>query len=339
MTTSLASLFDIVMSRTCHRRHYLFQSMLLCCVWICWMSYLNLDQLSVSSSPLEDSSLHNQLFILPPNSERSSKKKSSVTTSMKGHRHHPKKDNNSTGTTTAAAAASRQNNYWIAFNATKDNPVPVVMGVSGELGNYMHYLAHGYGIFRLARQNYGIHTKMVFRKLPRSPRKTVKRTVQTIQTCFPWFQYFDLKTEFDLEEYRKKQRLVWGSPQVLGVHNKPQAQPAALQNNLRQLQRTILKMSEMMLEEQQARTFTGEDNPSSSSSSSSISPPYITVGYMKNYAFLDRYYEQYQELFSMDEDKCCRQLPEEDETVFVSQTRVPCRVTSYLLLILCSVIM
>jgi hypothetical protein len=64
--------------------------------------------------------------------------------------------------------ARHQNDYWIAFNATKNNPVPIVLGVAGKLGNYLHYLAHGYDLFRLAKDKYGIHTKMVIQKLPRS---------------------------------------------------------------------------------------------------------------------------------------------------------------------------
>jgi hypothetical protein len=42
--------------------------------------------------------------------------------------------------------------------------------------------------------------KMVVRKLPPSPCKKVKWTVQTIQNGFPSFQYFDWNNnDFDLE--------------------------------------------------------------------------------------------------------------------------------------------
>jgi hypothetical protein len=198
--------------------------------------------------------------------------------------------------------------YWTVSALTQVNPVVIVMDCMGELGNYLHFHAHGYGLYVMAKE-YGINANVIFHRRERSTPKKAKATTQILNQCFPVFQEFELDETHDILRSRRVQEEWLGEERASKFvlrHSQHDVEPKALDMMFRRLQQAIIER---------------ESNPPTDPEHNELllPLPFLQVSVMKNFAFLDEHYDIYRSLFQMNETKCCDQVPDPDETVFVSR--------------------
>jgi hypothetical protein len=187
---------------------------------------------------------------------------------------------------------------------TNENPVYIVMETMGELGNYLHFLAHGYGLFRMALQEYGIVGRMILRRRKGSSASKAKKTMYILRKCFINFEGLFVYNVYDdhvnlnehvwLDEALEKTQFKLTSGHPIR-DNKP------VQDVLKSIQKELIRSS----------------NAEPYKNASTV---VLRVSTMINSYFLDRHYETYRKLFAINETKCCKQkhFPQEDESIFVS---------------------
>jgi hypothetical protein len=187
------------------------------------------------------------------------------------------------------------------------------MDCMGELGNYLHYIAHGYGLFELAKREYGIHTKLIFRPKENSKVNRAKAATSYLRECFPRFRNFQTNVLHNLGNQWEAQEdwLGEGVAAWLRIRKAEHTEPESLDESFRFLQQALL----------QKMTTDPASNSSETKNAQGwvvLSKPFLLVQRMHNYHFLDEHYDAYRRLFEFDETKCCKNLPHPDEEVFVS---------------------
>jgi hypothetical protein len=195
------------------------------------------------------------------------------------------------------------------YALTQDNPVTIVVETMGELGNFLHFNAHGYGLYDMAK-SYGINARIIFRRQQGTRPAKAKKTVAHLHECFPHFERFQLDDKYDPRKSRQLQE-EWLGEEVASrfqIHKLWQIEEPSMDETFRLLQQAILEKESnppQLLEE----SNTGERI---------LKLPFLQVSVMKNLRFIDENFDVYHDLFQMDEEKCCKELPESDEEVFVS---------------------
>jgi hypothetical protein len=178
--------------------------------------------------------------------------------------------------------------------------VTFVVHLGGELGNHLTYLARGMGLVEMAKQEYGLSTKLVLKQQGSSK---ANRTKQILQRCFPHFRSIDFELgnseEYDRrkEQQRRNQWTIANQDILDGVNGNRSQVHAAMQHT-------------RFLARSPSKPTIGSD--------ANITLPLVESIVMDEHLFLDEYYDEIRQAFSIDEDVCCRQLPDPDETVFVS---------------------
>jgi hypothetical protein len=192
-----------------------------------------------------------------------------------------------------------------------DTVVPdasIVVQLSGEMGNNLNKIAFGRGLQLLMKEQYGIHVNLVLRHQAH-PKWILAR--KSIQKCFPNLRQFDFEAgnRPEMKEREIQQKLTFGYKSfglILNekVHNETRTMQVldnlqALVNQTRGNSNSNMPM--MMMEP-----------------GANIRVPYILADQMVDLSFLDRFKDDFWEFFQFDDQRCCAQLPEADETVFVS---------------------
>lgn len=194
---------------------------------------------------------------------------------------------------------------------TKSRPVTIVMYTMGELGNFLHFNAFSYGLYKLGKNEYGINTKIIFRRRKGSDEKKARRTTKEIRECFPTLQDFHLRDDFDALKSRKMQVKMLGEQVASEFLLKEEKR-----TNLTRLKETF-QLLQSILVKKETESTTARHNLAVSSSDI-IEPPFLEIYVMKNWELIDKYYDDYKVLFQLDEEKCCKLFPYHDEFVFVS---------------------
>ena len=202
---------------------------------------------------------------------------------------------------------------------TKDNPVYIVMDCMGEFGNYLQFHSHGFGLQHMALTKYGIHTRVVFRRKEGSSNKKAQSAIQKLQECFPNLMDTRLDTTYDPKTSRQLQQ-DWLGKEIASklTLNKPHhVEPAALLQTFQALKQAIFQLQEDPPPTASNHTAT------SSHARQTVPLPFLHVSVMRNFPLMDQQLDLYRNWFQMDEDKCCRDLPEPKEVVFVRPIYVP----------------
>jgi hypothetical protein len=184
--------------------------------------------------------------------------------------------------------------------ATNTQPATIVVQLSGEMGNQLSRIAHGHALFLWLKRDFGIDATIVLRHQEKPKWLTAR---DNVQKCFPATRSYDFSAANTLEfENRSRQQSAWLGSSLEGINN-----PESVANVSRALQ----LFAQFNRTEVQQR----------SSSNSSISLPFLYSDLLvMGDLFMDRFYNDYRELFRFD-PACCQHRPESDESVFVSVVR------------------
>lgn len=194
-----------------------------------------------------------------------------------------------------------------SFNTTKStNPslvhlnASIVVQLSGEMGNYLHKIAFARGMQQLAKER-GIETNLVFRH----QEYIVWRKVRSlIRRCFPRLREFDFEAGNSVQYNNRvlQQRLMFGDRSAgLTIRSKSDES----------VRSTLDTLEELINETTSIGGFLDPDQVDST-----IKVPFIYSDAMVSHAFLDRFRDDFQNFFQFDDEACCAQFPEPDESVF-----------------------
>ena len=179
--------------------------------------------------------------------------------------------------------------------------------MSGEFGNQLHHLAHGFAIQRLAKREYGIDTNLILRRQLRSEKFAA--TQRHLKTCFPALR--DVKFQTDKFRVPDQQRLL----NATTLHQKEMLKMFELKGG------STLNDTRRALDVLNTTLLSGEGSSvqyMKVDSDTTISLPFLHTSAAINREFMDVFYDDFREFFTFDRTACCSDLPEPDEAVFVS---------------------
>jgi hypothetical protein len=197
------------------------------------------------------------------------------------------------------------------ISALKSNP-SFLIHLSGELGNHLEYMARGIVLQKIAQTQYNIYPKLILKQQIFKGKIFRKKAVPTqndLQRCFPYFQQFDFKegNSNAMNELIKLQNDEW----TFDEKNKSQTILNLVNGNKIEMNIALQHIKELSIVSDAKEVFTTrlEDR---------MKLPIVNVTYM-NVDFRE-HIDTIRAAFSMNEQICCKEVPHEDETVFVSLT-------------------
>ena len=208
--------------------------------------------------------------------------------------------------------------------------IPIIVELSGELGNHLMQLAHGYTI-QLLLGGHNVTSKLVL--IQKSNEERHQKTRRNLKECFPFAThqkfYFASRSNLNQELYGGGEKLVMRTQQqfwntlieqlpanLLLYHKQPWQFPTG----------TLYSTTKLVVDQfakrlsVQKKDGDGSTNIVSTPTSSSavITAPFIFTHNMINREYFDLFYDHYRTFFQMNETKCCSDISSPDEAVFVS---------------------
>jgi hypothetical protein len=194
-------------------------------------------------------------------------------------------------------------------------PISIVVQLSGEMGNNLHKIAFGRALQNLLKERYQImDTQLVFRRQERGGKWVFPK--RDIQQCFPNLRHYDFELgNSDEFNERRRQQANWlghdAAFQLLELQNGISA--SDIDKGLEYLHHLIDTKNPM--DGDPSSTMMMEPSPPDAN----ISLPFIYSQAFVDYSLIDRFYNDFRELFTFDELACCNLVPDADESVFVSK--------------------
>ena len=195
------------------------------------------------------------------------------------------------------------NQHTLPPLGTEENPVSLVIQLSGEMGNQLSKLAWGYGIKWWLEEDYKISTKVILRHQDHS--KWIRAAGST-KKCFTKLRAMDFE-EGNTEEFNiiKEQQAAWVGEKKNGMLC-PRASEYQMKHWLHETLETVKEAIE------------SPDRPAPPEKSN-FTLPFLYTDVFGNFGDVnDRYFERLKDLFEFDFDNpdCCITRPEPDEVVF-----------------------
>jgi hypothetical protein len=205
-------------------------------------------------------------------------------------------------TTTTSTSVSDTNNV---SNVTI---IPIVVDLTGELGNQLHHLAHGRAIQSMLLQQYGIASRIIPRRVSNGDK--YMKTQRELKQCFPNLRklnFYGPGTAPKQKELDRAQQAWLGEEAAsrLVLHR-----GSGYNTTLQGLDALI----EILRDDKYQATKPNVLSPPISSTS--ISLPFLHTESMSNRDFMDRMYDDYRDYFRFDDEACCADLPAPTESVF-----------------------
>jgi len=175
--------------------------------------------------------------------------------------------------------------------------------LSGEMGNNLGKIAHGYGLAWWLQQDYGNANSVLLRH-QENPKWVRGR--DALQKCFPNSRAWDFRAANTLEFLSQKE----GQKKWLGEQF-GEAPGGKTRGEIDKYLQEFLALKG----HEKARPADGQSN--------NISLPFLYANkFVQLSAFMDRFYDDYRKLFQFDNISCCNLMPEPDESVFVSHLNI-----------------
>ena len=235
-----------------------------------------------------------------------------------------------TTTTTAAIAIASEKNVS-SQNAT----ITFLVQLSGEFGNNLQKIIRGWGVAKLAYEEFGIKSHIVYQEQQGRKQGSVilkaKKTTQMIQKCF-------IKPNFKNANFQLGNDIINVQPNYFNEIIKHDKSPSFtvsdayqstddIRNNLSILSNYIKKNPQVLLEQQnlnetiyEKENYNGFDWTVSSSPLPGIPKGMVPVSSLKEYVFVNEYYDSMLKTFIFNDEECCgddTNYPYEDESVLV----------------------
>jgi hypothetical protein len=201
--------------------------------------------------------------------------------------------------------------------------------LNGEMANNLSFLAHARGLQYMLLKHYGLETNLLLRHQTDEKGNDSKKWVQPsqdIQKCFPALRKWDFShgahwTEWEQRASQQEDWLDIQQRYTLDLVNGKRSAIFTFQRakpvERKQLDESLQLFQQLLLQQSPERPTVVE-----SSDDSTISLPYLYSESMDNWMLLDEYYDDFRELLQFDR-RCCRQVPDPDESVFVSDATQP----------------
>jgi hypothetical protein len=224
------------------------------------------------------------------------------TTSVANNSSHTGKTTFSTKTNTTISLTTTHRNE--TSNGTKLLVIPILVDLTGELGNHLHHLAHGLALqVMLARR--GISTKVIPQRLANGDKYI--KTQKQLQQCFPNLKQLKFYTINGLDTKKPKQLQESWLGKELASRLKLKSGSSLATT------RQTVEAADLILQ----NTHLLETRPSNASSSI-LSVPFIHTSNMINREFMDQFYDEIRAFFELNETACCPQDLVDKEAIFVS---------------------
>ena len=226
-------------------------------------------------------------------------------------------------------------------NTTSTIDASIIVHLSGEMGNQLHHLVHGYGIHLFAKETYGLHTNIVLKH--QDNNKWTKARDSVIQ-CFSKFRSYDFtlgnSEEFIQRIQQQRQNSDFSNIPVNDTfldesfnnecatshhHHNSTSLLSQMKSGLQYLQHLSKTMHSNSLIEEEYKLVQATDPATvhSNDYTTSIAPapeatstnvnntvnirlPYVNSTCMSPYMLLDRYYDKIRnDWLYFDKESCC----------------------------------
>ena len=202
--------------------------------------------------------------------------------------------------------------------------LPTILAqLNGEMANNLSFLAHARGLQYMLLKHYGLETNLLLRHQTDAQGKDISkwfRASQNIQKCFPALRNWDFSHGAHWTEWEERvlQQENWLEIQQLATLDLVNGKSSAIFTTQRPkpLERKQVDES-LRLFQQLLRSPEQPAVVEESSNANAISLPYLYSESMDDWMFIDEYYDDFLELLQFDR-RCCKQVPDPDESVFVS---------------------
>jgi len=206
-------------------------------------------------------------------------------------------------------------------HTTKQPILTLLVMLNGEFGNNMFKIIRGWGTARLAQQEFGMTTRIVFAEQTRRGKVTgkAKTTTRTVKKC--WVspsiihtQDFELGNQLLMEGYFDEIESIPGSNFTLSDE----------QSSIQDLREHLQRLSNHLASHPQLTQNDNNDNNNNNSTTiqdeESIVPRLmVRVDALTIYPIVNEYYDDFRKTFVFDDNGCCGKTlenpPKDDETV------------------------
>jgi hypothetical protein len=217
---------------------------------------------------------------------------------------------------------AHENNSKPSYNLR----LPTILAqLNGEMANNLSFLAHARGLQYMLLKHYGLETNLLLRHQTDDQGKDISKWLQAsknIQKCFPALRKWDFSQGAHWAEWEQRvsQQQRWLDIQKLAtldlVNGKRSSifvtqRPKPLER--KQLEEALQLFQQLLQSESPERPTVVE----SSNANTAVSLPYLYSESMDDWMLIDEYYDDFRELLQFDR-RCCKQAPDPDESVFVS---------------------
>jgi hypothetical protein len=186
----------------------------------------------------------------------------------------------------------------------------IVVELNGQFGNHLSVIAHAKGLQLQLQEDYGIEANLVFKH---SKGADANRVREELIQCFPELRSFNFRNENIQQELKErgKQQKAWLEEQglpLLRIRSKDAFEMVGITNSTRNKEILDLFYKYLMIEDKKKPDIGPGAN---------ITIPFLKVKSMATSHAVDTYYDEIRDFFRFNND-CCAQVPDPDESVFVS---------------------
>jgi hypothetical protein len=182
----------------------------------------------------------------------------------------------------------------------------IVVQLSGEMANNLQHIAHGVGLQLWLKEQFDIPSNVILRHFVgpnnRAPKPKWKSARNDILQCFPSLKNWDFTAgnskEFTQRQSQQKTWLGERTDRMFGMIN---GQTSA------EIESGLVLLKGILKHPSSSKPVVEDD--------ATIRLPYLYSESLDVYPLLDRYYENFRQLFQID-PACCAQRPLPDESVF-----------------------
>lgn len=185
---------------------------------------------------------------------------------------------------------------------TRENPITMVVRMSGEMGNHLAKLAYGHSLKWLLEEDYNISTSII---LQHQDNGKWKKCVENIQTCFVNTRSWSFSGVANTDEFKQRKQ---EQDNLLGENNRTYFEFDNCQNK-----DCILDKVQFI-----AKNLPKYIEDETSNKNHNITLPFIFADEFASFSYFnDRYHARIKSLLLFDwkNPLCCNQTADSDETV------------------------
>jgi hypothetical protein len=219
------------------------------------------------------------------------------------------KNNNGANDVDNTTSTNYQNTI-LQQNHNYDADVSLMIGLSGEFGNHVDKMIRGWGIALLAKDEYNITSHIILKQQTSSgsthPVTKARVSQQYLQQCFQHLQNQD----FELGNTIKQN--------YIDLFDEPNH--IALDGSIDSIRENLSKLKDYLKSPSKGHfILPSTQNKSQNNINLPKLPPIIVESNnFGGYPFVDQYYDEVRQLFAFNNSVCCNEIPDPDESVFVS---------------------